>query len=196
MFVHVSFYDRFVAKKPSRYLALLRGINVGGKNILLKDNLKQCFEGLGFSNVRTYIQSGNILFRSSHTNVKRLEKRIENGLADGFSITAQAVVLSQQRYVSAIEAAPRKWGKDDLQKHNALFVLGDITPEDVIAQLPPPKKNIETITTGPGVLFWSVSKEQSSKTTLMKLPSEPVYQQLTVRNHNTVFKLQDLFEDI
>ena len=189
-------YNLAMTKQASRYLALLRGINVGGNNIILKDDLKRCFEDLGFSNVRTYIQSGNILFRSSRTDVRRLEKRIEKRLLDSFSIAAQSVVLSQQRYISAIEAAPRQWGKDDLQKHNALFALGNITPEEVISQLPPPKKHIETITIGPGVLFWSVSKKQSTKATLMTLPSEPVYQQLTIRNHNTVFKLLDLFEDL
>jgi hypothetical protein len=51
-----------------------------------------------------------------------------------------------------------------------------------------------TVTTGPGVIFWSASKKQLTKTTLMKLAKSPVYQQVTVRNHNTVFKLLDLFE--
>ena len=55
-----------MAKALPKFLALLRGINVGGKNIIAKDDLRQCFEDLGFESVRTYIQSGNILFRAAH----------------------------------------------------------------------------------------------------------------------------------
>lgn len=46
------------------------------------------------------------------------------------------------------------------------------------------------------MIFWSISKQHQSKTTLMKLAKDPVYQQVTVRNHNTVFKLLELFDAI
>ena len=59
-----------MTKAPSRFLALLRGINVGGKNVIAKDALRRCFEEIGLSSVRTYIQSGNILFRSDRTRVR------------------------------------------------------------------------------------------------------------------------------
>ena len=185
-----------MARAHSRFLALLRGINVGGKNVIAKDDLRKCFEGLGFTNVRTYIQSGNILFVSENGRDKELTALIERGLSKRFSYEAQAVVLSHRRYKSAIKAAPDNWGKDDAQKHNALFTLSSITPKRVLAQLPSPKTGIETITTGPGVIFWSVSKKQLTKTTLMKLAKEPVYQQMTIRNHNTAFKLLELFEEL
>ena len=85
-------------------------------------------------------------------------------------------------------------GQEQRQKHNALFTLRGVTPRSVLAQLPAPKTDIETVTSGPGVIFWSASKEQLSKTTMMKLPKASAYQQMTVRNHNTVFKLLELFE--
>ena len=184
-----------MAKANSRFLALLRGINVGGKNVIAKDDLRRCFEDLGLTNVRTYIQSGNILFLSKTTG-KELTSLIESGLSKRFSYDAQAVVLSYRKYKSAMQAAPDQWGKDDTQKHNALFTLSGITPKKVLAQLSPPKTSIETITTGPGVIFWSVSKKQLTKTSLMKLAKEPVYQRMTIRNHNTAFKLLELFEDL
>ena len=185
-----------MAKHRSRFLALLRGINVGGKNVIPKSALSECFEDLGFTNVRTYIQSGNILFRSDETSVKKLTHAIEDGLSKQFSYRAQAVVLPRKRYHSAIQAAPEDWGKDDRQKHNALFTLSSITPKRVLSQLPAPKTDIETVTTGPGVIFWSASKKHLTKTTMMKLAAAPAYQQMTVRNHNTVFKLLELFEVI
>ena len=109
---------------------------------------------------------------------------------------AQAVVLPHRKYKSAVAAVPDGWGTNDERKHNALFTLSSTTPKKVLTQLPAPKQDIETVTTGPGVIFWSISKQQQTKTTLMKLPQEAVYQQVTVRNHNTVFKLLELFEDV
>ena len=185
-----------MVKTPSRYLALLRGINVGGNNIIAKDDLRRCFEDLGCTNVRTYIQSGNILFRSDVASVKDLTAEVEAGLSKRFSYAAQAVILPQQKYSAAVKAAPRGWGTDDTQKHNALFTLAGITPKRVLAQLDSPQAAIETVTIGPGVIFWSVSKSHLTKTTMMKLAKERVYQQLTVRNHNTVFKLLELFGEV
>ncbi len=185
-----------MVKSQSRFLALLRGINVGGKNIIPKEDLRQCFEDLGFTNVRTYIQSGNVLFRSQETAIKKLTAAVENGLSQQFAYEARAVVLSRRKYLSAVEAAPHNWGKDDGQRHNALFTLQGITPRQALAKLSPPKTEIETVTAGPGVIFWSVSKQHVTKASLMKLVQEPVYQQMTIRNHNTVFKLRQLFETI
>ena len=185
-----------MAKTSSRYLALLRGINVGGKNIIAKDDLRRSFEDLGCTNVRTYIQSGNILFRSDETSVKALTAEFEAELSNRFSYEAQVVVFPHRKYKLSVAAAPDGWGTDEQQKHNALFTLSGTTPQKVLAQLPPPKTEIETVTTGPGVIFWSISKRYQTKSTLMKLPRERVYQQMTIRNHNTVFKLLELFEDV
>ena len=185
-----------MTKNDSRFLALLRGINVGGKNIIAKADLRQCFEELGLTNVRTYIQSGNVLFRCDEKSVDELTATLQAGLSDRFAYKAQVVVLSQRKYKLAVAAAPNGWGTDQEQKHNAMFTLSSTTPQKVLAQLPAPKHDIELVSVGPGVIFWSVSKKHQSQTTAMKLAKEPVYQQMTVRNHNTVFKLLELFEEI
>lgn len=189
-------YNDDMAKQQSKFLALLRGINVGGKNVIAKDDLRACFEALGFTAVRTYIQSGNVLFRSDTTSAHELTAKIKTGLSDRFCYDAQAVILSRRQFNSAIKAAPDQWGRDDDQKHNALFTLRGITPKKVLASLPAAVPDIETVTGGPGVIFWSASKHLLSKTTMMKLAKDPVYQQVTARNHNTVFKLQELFEEV
>ena len=165
-------------KNGSRFLALLRGINVGGKNVIAKDDLRRCFEDLGFKNVRTYIQSGNILFRSDETSVKALTAVVEAGLSDRFSYEAQVVILPHRKYRSAVEAAPDGWGMDDAQKHNALFTLNGTTPKKVMMQLAAPKAEIEAVTTGPGVIFWSASKTHLTKTTMMRRLPEPAGTQI------------------
>jgi len=168
----------------SRFLALLRGINVGGHNVIAKDDLRACFESLDPSNVRTYIQSGNILFRIDGATPHDLTETIARALSERFA------------YDAVLRAAPNAWGADAQQKHNALFTLPGITPQRVVAQLPPPKPGIESVTLGPGVIFWSILKDHQAQTTYAKLPAARVYRRLTIRNHNTVCKLRDLFEAI
>ena len=123
----------------SKFLALLRGINVGGHNIIKKDDLRGCFEDLGFDSVRTYIQSGNILFRSTSTSAKELTTRIEDSLSSQFGYDAQAVVLSHRRYQAAVAAAPKGWGEDAAKKHNAMFTLRSTTPARTLRAAPPPR---------------------------------------------------------
>lgn len=179
-----------------RFLALLRGVNVGGKNIVPKDALRGCFEDLGFSRVRTYIQSGNILFRSAETDVTALTDEIEQALSGRFSYKARAVVLARRTFRLAVDAAPEDWGQNDAQMHHALFTLAGTTPERVLSRLRAPKPEWETVTAGPGVIYWSVSRARPTRSTWVKLPSSPEYQHLTARNHNTVFRLKQLFEEI
>ena len=178
--------------KPAPFLALLRGINVGGKNVIPMQDLRACFQDLGFVDVETYIQTGNVLFRAEQTQVKELTSILEAGLSKTFAYSARVALLSRRKYASAISAAPPRWGHDEQQKHNAMFTLASTTPKRVLSLLPAPKPDIETVSIGPGVIFWSVSKTDQNKTTMAKLARETAYQQLTIRNHNTVFKLQQM----
>lgn len=178
------------------FLALLRGINVGGQNVISKAELVRCFEELGYAGVRTYIQSGNVLFRSPETRVAELTRTIETRLSERLGQPVRAVVFPRARYRAAVRAAPAGWGRDDDRKHNALFTLRGTTPRRAVAQLPVLKEDIEWLAVGPGVLFWSISKEHQTRTTWMKVAASPVYQQVTVRNHRTVFRLLELLEEL
>lgn len=183
-----------MAKRQSQFVALLRGINVGGSNIIAKDDLRQSFEDLGYTDVRTYLQSGNVLFRSDRSSVRDLTGAIEKGLSSRFRYSARAVVISHSKYASALQAAPPTWGADDDRKHNALFTLAGITPKRALSQLPAPEPDIETVTTGPGVIFWSASTRHLGRTTMMKVAGLALYKQLTVRNHRTTLKLLELLD--
>lgn len=189
-------YNAPMAIKNTRFLALLRGINVGGHNIIAQDDLRLCFESLGLNSVRTYIQSGNVLFRANTTSIKKLTKQIENALSLEFRYNAQAVVFSQEAFEADLLAAPKKWGVDETQKHNALFMLGDLKPTEVLAQLPSPRERYEQVGVGRRTIFWSASKKNLGKTTMMKLASMAIYKQMTIRNKNTTRKLLTLFDEI
>ena len=184
-----------IAPTSERYLALLRGINVGGKNVIGKDDLRRCFEDLGFERVRTYIQSGNVLIRTA-AEVDELNARVEQGLSDRFAYAARAVVLSHADYTAALAAAPPAWGEAADCRHNALFTLAGVTAAEVLAGLPPAKPDIDTIAAGPGVVFWSAPKDRITRSAFMKLPTLPVYRQVTIRNHNTVHRLAALLDEL
>lgn len=177
------------------HLALLRGINVGGKNIIAKEDLKQCFEDLGFADVSTYIQSGNILFRSTAAPIRQMTAAIEAGLSKRFSYDAQAVVWSRTKYRKAMRSIPEGWGTDESRKHNALFTIGRLTSSGFVSQLVDPKADFETVTAVPGVVFWSVSKENQGRSAYARLVKNSVYSQVTIRNHNTFLKLGALLDE-
>src|SRR5215831_5476509 len=85
------------------YVALLRGINVGGSNIVSMTSLKQSFEQLGLEDVRTYINSGNILFRSAGSNAGALERRIDRVLDREHSLTSKAIVRSEAEMARVVK---------------------------------------------------------------------------------------------
>jgi uncharacterized protein (DUF1697 family) len=84
-----------------RYVALLRGINVGGATMMKMDALKAGFEGLGFENVRSYINSGNIAFDTRKTSEKKLADKIEAAVEARFG-RAVAVVVREQKDIGRI----------------------------------------------------------------------------------------------
>jgi uncharacterized protein (DUF1697 family) len=179
-----------------KFLALLRGINVGGKNIISKNDLYRAFKDIGYTNILTYIQSGNILFRSKHIDPNKHTEKIENYLSNQFSYNARTIVFTEIQFKSIISEAPDNWGKDEHFRHRILFPLGEVTPTEIMKELDSPKKEVETITIGSKVIYSSVSKQHISKSVLRKFSKTPVYRQVTVRNQNTIYKLSKLFEDI
>lgn len=178
----------------NRYVVLLRGINVGGKNIISMKDLKQCLETAGFKNVQTYIQSGNVLLSSKSKSIKRLTTKLESSLEDAFNYLAKVVVISKSDYLNALALVHKTWGQGESEKHNAMFAIGGADTQEILDDLPEIKKQIETVSCVPGVIFWSASKDQLSKSTMMKLSKTTNYKKLTVRNHKTTFKLAELLE--
>lgn len=174
------------------HVALLRGINVGGNNPVPMSELRDTFEDMGFTDVATYIQSGNVLFRGTGVD----EGAIEARLSQQFSYHGRVVVLSRTAYRKNLAAAPPAWGQDETKKHNALFTLAGMKPKDVLSQLPP-LSEFEQVGTGPGVIFWSAPKDKLTKTMFArKLVGHPMYKELTIRNHNTTFKLAALLDEM
>jgi uncharacterized protein (DUF1697 family) len=128
-----------------RFVTLLRGINVGGKNKISMRELKTCFEKHGFTNVVTYINSGNILFDSKETDSLDLARQCEELIKKEFQIHSRVAVIDADTYKDLIAHAPAWWGKDPDAKHNAIFVIPPATASEVIAEVGEFKPEYERI---------------------------------------------------
>ncbi len=173
-----------------KYVALLRGINVGGNNIIKMEALRAEFVRLGFTNVTSYIQSGNVLFETEEKDQTILEKKIEKVLSKAFNYTATVLVRSQKDMVKTVKNFPAIF-EDESWKHNVIF-LGESIDSKKILQVLDLKKDIEQIHYHPGVLYWSAKMDTITKSNMIKLSARKEYKAMTVRNLNTTKKILEL----
>lgn len=173
------------------YCALLRGINVGGNNIIKMTALKASFEKMGFEEVRTYIQSGNVLFRATGSPAA-LEEKIEKALSKEFSYKSRVVVLSHEMLAKTISGAPKGFGKEPLKyRYDVLFLKKPLTPAKAMKAVEL-REGVDEVAAGKHALYFKrlIAKVTSSK--ISKLVMKPEYQYLTIRNWNTTTKLAAL----
>lgn len=174
------------------YIALLRGINVGGKNIIKMADLRECLEKEGFSNVRTYIQSGNVILQSDEENRDKLLNEIQTTLSSTFDYHNPVVLIGFDELERIISDAPSGFGEDpDNYKYEVLYLKPPLTAPEAIDEIPV-RENVDLAWKGPGVIYYRRTAEHLSKSMLNKLPSKPVYQQMTIRNWRTTNKIFDI----
>jgi uncharacterized protein (DUF1697 family) len=175
-----------------KYIALLRGINVGGNNKVSMAELKKCFEYCGFTEVRTYINSGNVIFESKGQRKEKLVAICETVIEKtfGFHIVCSVITAEELRY--ALERAPSWWGNDDGVKHNALFVIAPKTTKEIMAEVGKEKPGYEKVHAVEPIIFWSAPLETFGRTRYSKIVGTSTYQSITIRNANTTKKLAEL----
>lgn len=175
------------------YLALLRGVNVGGNNMISMSALKKSFEEMGFANVRTYINSGNIIFETREKDARKLEKKIEQMMSRDYQLGSKVVVRSFSEMEKLVQSLPRNWGGDSSWRYNVIFLRHTIDSEDILAELPA-NSETEEVLYRPGTLLWSAQAAQMNQTKMSKLSSRKISQDMTVRNLNTTKKLYELMK--
>ena len=177
------------------YVALLRGVNVGGKNAISMKPLKTSFETLGLQDVRTFINSGNVLFRSTRTNARAIERDIDRVLANEHGLTSKAVVRSDAEMSRLVKTIDARWKPDARWKYNVIFLRHPIDSPRVLDGLVP-KPEIERVFYYPGTLLWSALVSSLTRTTMLKLSGLPVYQDMTVRSVSTTRRILDLMRQM
>jgi len=175
-----------------RHIAFLRGINVGGNNIIKMVDLKACFEEIGFINVVTYIQSGNVLFDINETDQLKLIKKIEKTLSERFGYSSKVVVLSQQTLNLLVNAAPEGFGVyPDEYRYDVIFLKQPLTSEEALSKIKT-KEGVDFVTAGNGVLYFSRLSAMSGQSQMTKMIGTAIYKEMTIRNWNTTTRLCDL----
>ena len=177
-----------------QYLALLRGINVGGNNIIKMTDLKACFENKGFADVRTYIQSGNVLFKSTEKDKLKLTHKIEKALSERFSYESRLVIVAYKELKRVVDEAPKGFGKDlDKYRCDVIFLKEPLTARDAMKNVST-KDGVDNAYMGKYVLYFSRLTSKATQSHLTKIIALPMYQNMTIRNWNTTTKLLALME--
>ena len=184
-----------ILAKSHRYVALLRGINVGGKNKVAMANLKACLEQAGLDNVSTYINSGNVIFDSQQTQTASLVAICERAIETKFGFRIVCTVISADQLRQTIKHAPTWWGQGEA-KHNALFVIAPKRAEDLMREIGSTKPEYEKVAAYHPVIFWSAPVETLSRTRYSKIVGTKAYQSVTIRNSNTFYKLIELIGNV
>jgi len=177
------------------FVALLRGVNVGGNNMIRMSALKKSFETLGFSDVVTYINSGNIIFKSKEADARKLESKIEKMLVKEYQLDSRVVLRSLSEMEKIVESLPKNWTADRDWRYNVIFLRHTIDSKDILSELEL-KKDIEEVVYCPGALFWSAQISELTRTNMLKLSSRKMYLDMTIRNQNTTRKLYDLMKKV
>ncbi len=174
-----------------RQIAFLRGINVSGKNKISMAKLKQGFEELGFQEVKTYLNSGNVIFSSDGEDTGSFTNQIETMIKNLFNLDIPVFIISKEALEDILRNAPDWWGNENKEIYdNLIFIMPPATFAEVFNELGEPKKELETIKSYKEVVFWSFTRKEYQKTNWWsKTASKSIGKKLTIRTANTVKKI-------
>jgi len=151
-----------------RYVALLRGINVGGKKLMKMADIRDCLEGRDFTRVTTYIQSGNVLFESDKPDVAELTAAIEKGLSKTFGHEIPVFLRSRVQLKKVVAQAPKEWKSSRALRQNVAFLRAPLTAKRAAAEIDP-RPDVDTVKAGDGVVYMSTVMSRVSQ----KIPMNP-----------------------
>lgn len=176
------------------YVALLRGINIGGRNKIDMKTLKQSFETAGMTDVVTYINSGNIIFTNIDLNASELAEMLEAVILRDFKLDIKVLLRCKVDIENIMRSLPEHWKNDKDMKSDVMFLWNDIDDESILGNLKI-RPDIDNVIYRPGAILWSVDKKNASKSGISKVVGTKSYQKMTVRNVNTVRKIHSLMQD-
>jgi uncharacterized protein (DUF1697 family) len=176
----------------AQYLALLRGVNVGGKNLVRMAGLRAAFEEMGFADVATYIASGNVLFRAPRQRREELAARIESELTRRFGIEVRVVLMTEAQLRTVVEGAPRGVGAKS-HLWDVVFLRKPLTAKKAFGVVEI-REGVDRAWAGTGVLYLSRLAAKAASSRINKIASRPEYKDMTIRSWSTTTKLLALIE--
>src|SRR5919106_123060 len=179
-----------MTRRLTRYLVLLRGINVGGKNKVPMARLRTLLEELGYSNVSTYIASGNVILSSDRPPAE-VKRRIEEALPKAFRLDSELVsvlVLTHAQLRSVVDKKPKGFGeKPELHHSDAVFLIG--IDAATALEVFDPRPDVDRVWPGDGVIYSQRLSAQRTRSRLNKAITTPVYKSMTIRSWSTTLAL-------
>ncbi len=176
-----------------KYVALLRGINVGGNRKVDMKQLKAVFEAAGMEDVRTYINSGNVIFGSDAVDAGRLRTKLEKAIEAEFGFPVRVLLRDVDAIRATLDVLPDHWANDESAKCDVIFLAEELDSPDVLGQLVI-KPDIDEVLYSPGAVLWRVERPLVTRSGLLKIVGTEFYAQVTVRNCNTLRKLAAMME--
>lgn len=177
-----------------RYIALLRGINISGKNKIAMSELKQCFIEHGFVDVVTYLNSGNVVFSIREKEENMIAYEIEEMLKEHFGLAISVYVILQECLRVFLKKAPEWWGQENTEIYdNLIFVMSSANAENISAKIGEPIHELEQVFICDPVIFWSFNRKKYAKANWWKkTASAGIGEFITIRTANTVKKIAEM----
>ena len=171
------------------YVALLRGINVGGNNKVVMSELREQIEAAGFGHVRTYINSGNLLFEAEAPR-EDVAQAVEDILARHYDFPIRLALLTAQDYLAQLDELP-DWWHGEVARRDALFYTRGLDRDHVRERIEAMELGDEAVHFGEHAVFWGKFDEKSFLKTAYhkRLLREDFYRQVTIRSGSTVEKI-------
>jgi uncharacterized protein (DUF1697 family) len=145
------------------------------------------------TDVRTYINSGNVVFSSQLRSPNRIAPLLERGIAKEFGFAVDVLVVSQRRLRAIVEAIPESWTNDQAMRCDVLFLWDDVDRRSILTELPV-REGIDTVRYTAGAVIWQLARKDINKSRMAKLVGTAPYKRMTIRNCNTARKLLALTE--
>jgi uncharacterized protein (DUF1697 family) len=178
------------------YVALLRGINVGGANPIRMAELRACFQQNGFQRVATYIASGNVVFEAPSTPAAALTERVERMISAAFPYRASVVLRSRTQMRAIVHGAPDGFGADPgSYRYDVIFLKPPLTAKAAMSSVGT-RHGVDEAHRGRGVLYFSRLAARASQSRLSSIVGSPIYPSVTIRNWNTTTKLLAMLEEL
>ncbi len=179
----------------NHHVILLRGINVGGKNIVPMLGLKSCLQELGFANVSTYIASGNVILESEKPAIE-IQARIEAALIKSFKLDSELIkvlALTRNQLQAVVDNKPEGFGDQPEKYHSdAIFLMGIDASQAM--RVFNPREGVDKVWPGHGVIYSQRLSAERTKSRLSRIMASPLYKSMTIRSWNTTVKLLDMLK--
>jgi uncharacterized protein (DUF1697 family) len=173
------------------YVAFLRGVNVGGKGIVSMAAIKEALVALGLSDVRTYINSGNVIFSTRASDAQQLTSPIEKALEQHTGMAIKVLVMDHKTLKKIVDAIPGNWVDDKTMRTYVLLLWKELDDRGILDRLPI-KPGVDELKYTPGAVVWRVDRENVGRSQMNRIVGTPLYRKISIRSANTMRKLNEL----